>query len=106
MTFHLFLRASYSGVMAALDSEAVLLARMAELGLEGLSEAMHARGWKTTASFAFAVPPSQQPDDAQFRNDVILRLVADMDDPRVPALRRLHFESYTIAVVEMRRPAA
>ncbi len=92
--------------MAALDSEAVLLARMAELGLEGLSEAMHARGWKTMASFAFSVPPSQQPDDAQFRNDVILRLVADLDDPRVPAIRRLHFEAYTIAVVEMRRPAA
>jgi hypothetical protein len=29
-----------------------------------------------------------------------------LDDPRVPAIRRLHFEAYTIAVVEMRRPAA
>ncbi len=89
----------------ALDSSAVFTARLQELGLSDLHEAMTARGWGTMGSFAFAIPPSANGVDYDlFAAKVVAPLLGAEDSPRASTLLRLHFEAHTVAVAEMRRP--
>lgn len=97
-------------VMATtIDSEAYFEARMTTMMISApIRATMIARGWNTMASFAFSsayIP--QGGDDAQFRTSVLQPLIGDgfEIDPNTPRLRRLFFESHTLAVVDLRRRA-
>ncbi len=90
---------------SSLDSPAVFLDRLRELGLQDLHAAMGERGWSTMGSLAFAVPPSPQGVDySMFAARVVAPLLGSEDAPLASSLLRLHFEAHTVAVAEMRRP--
>ena len=95
-----------SAMSSALESEAALKAKMTEKNLMFIWNRMVEKGWKTMAQFAYAtsyVPGNA--DDTALRND-IFKVLIKPDDPE-PAgleahLRRLFFESHTLAVYETR----
>ncbi|CAE7881480.1 unnamed protein product, partial [Symbiodinium necroappetens] len=77
----------------------------ADVGLsQGAIDTLRAKGWGTHANFAFstAVIPGQG-DDSVFVRDVITAVLGDADHASAAALRRLHFESYTLAAAELKR---
>ena len=92
--------------MSSLDSAAVFKAKMRTLGIGDLHEVFLGLGWNTIGSFAFAAPAnfSGTPlDEETFKTSIITPLFGDVADPRVPAVRRLHFESYTQTVGDLHR---
>ena len=97
--------AQASGIMsAALDSKAVFRARAVQLGLDDTALGnMEKLGWTTLGSFGFAcsyVPG--QADDAIFKADIVVPVLTDAAHPMSAILRRLYFESYSMAASEMR----
>ena len=67
-------------------------------------EAMGSRGWTNPGAFGFSssyIPGA--PDDKAFIEKIVIPLVGSETDARVPALRMLHAECYTMAVAEMQR---
>lgn len=77
----------------------------------GLSQpciaAMLAKGWNTLAAYAYAcgyVPGSGNSDDL-FTAGVLVKIVGDQHDASAdsPRLRRLFFESHTLAIQDLRR---
>jgi hypothetical protein len=93
--------------MASVDSEALFEARMQAVGLSGPTMiGMRTRGWNTLATFAYScgyVPG--QSDELVFSNGVLQPLVGVdfADSPESPKLRRLFFESHTLAIQDLRR---
>ena len=89
--------------MSGLDSTAVFANRMAALGLQDLCDAFDTKGWNTVGNFAFAAGTSNGGgvDDATFNLRVVHPLFGDADDPRIPTLRRLHFECYMTMISEI-----
>lgn len=82
--------------MSALDSVAVLKSRMAQLGLLDLWDNFEGHGWTSLGSFAFAVAASYggtPADEQSFQDQIARPLFGDAHDPRIPAIRRLHFEA-------------
>ena len=91
--------------MSVVDSEAVFAARCAKVGLsERAVTALRDKGWGTYANFAFsaAVVPGQG-GDSIFVRDVITAILGSADHASAAALRRLHFESYTLTAAEIKR---
>ena len=91
--------------MLVVDSEAVFSSRCAKVGLsQGAIATLRAKGWGTHSNFAFstAVIPGQG-DDSVFVRDVITAVLGDADHASAAALRRLHFESYTLTAAELKR---
>lgn len=90
--------------MPLYNSEDVFSDRAKAMGLSDLIPAMKTRGWTTPGAYGFSsayVPGA--PDDTSFIERVVLPLVGSETDARVPALRMLHAECYTLAVAEMQR---
>ena len=88
----------------AVESEAVFKERAYQLGLEPVWAKFEERGWLTYGTFAYAssyTPGS--PDDKAFIDNVVLKIVESADNPKTAVLRRLYFESYTVATAELRR---
>ena len=92
--------------MSVVDSEeAVFAARCSKAGLSDAAvTALRSKGWGTYANFAFstAVIPGQG-DDSIFVRDVIVAILGREDHASAAALRRLHFESYTLTAAELKR---
>lgn len=84
-----------------LDSEAVFHARVLELGLDWRT--FERRGWKTHGLFAFSVNfvPGNS-DDQAFVKGVVEPVLGGSESPLTAALRRLFYESYTLAAGELR----
>ncbi len=93
---------------SAVDSPAVFRQRTEELGLGEFLERLTELGWATHGNFSFAVAsgPGGAVDDERFVKTVVrpvFRLDADAElPPATAALRRLFFESHTLAVSELR----
>ena len=85
----------------SLDSVAVFSARVTELGLGRLLPAFTAQGWSTHGSFAFASAYTPGGEEPVFEAEIVRPLSTD---PRHrPPLRRLFFESYTLAASDLKR---
>ena len=90
-----------------LDSVAVFESRAEEIGLEPSElQELRTRKWNTFGTFAFACGYSPGgPDETR-----LLQLAAkvtgsgalDPDESRLPAIRRLYFEAYTMCAADMR----
>jgi hypothetical protein len=90
----------------ALDSKAHFEQRLTELELHDLLPRFTAKGWTSAGAFAFSttfVPGSA--DDAAFKRQVLEPLVGleHVEGPQAPSIRRLFYESYTMAVAELKR---
>ncbi len=86
-----------------MDSKAVFLQRINNLGLAAFANDLMARSWDTHGNFAFActyVPGAA--DDASFVAQVIMPQLAAADHVKVTALRRLFYEFYTIMVADLK----
>ena len=93
--------------MSALDSVAVFEQRARELGvLDSELLVAKANGWKSYAGFAFScnyVPGA--PDDTAFRAMCSTLTASGGSEPeaaRLTVLRRVFFESYTLAAAELK----
>lgn len=90
--------------MTAIESKAVFQARAIAIGVDRPTLLlMEAQNWKTLASFGFScsyVPG--QTDDSTFKTDVLTVLFGAPVHPMAAALRRLYFESYTMAAAELK----
>lgn len=88
----------------SLDSEAVFNERLVALGLQEHYEKFQKLGWKTYGSLAFATSfvPGQA-EDERFLKDIVEAGLGDNDHPHKGALRRLFFESYTLAAADLKR---
>ena len=91
------------------DSKAVFSRKLKEYGLLDKQDAFTAAGFTTHAELAYAfnfVPGQSNDDNFQALCDTVLGPVtADNTQIRKPALRRLHFESYTIAIKHIQQLA-
>ena len=94
-------------VMSMLDSSAVFEARCKEMGLLDEEAArLKAKGWNTFALLAFAC--SYTPGQADDRNLVRLGAIitgagaGEPPEDRMPVVRRLFFEAYTLAAADLR----
>ena len=93
--------------MAAVDSEAVFSARALAMGISAPTlTAVRAKGWNTMASFAFAcayVPGTG--DDQAFVAGVLVEILGAGHNTHADTarLRRLYFESHTLAIQDLRR---
>ena len=86
------------------ESKVVFRSRAKDLGLDDATIGdMATRGWNSFGSFGFSCSyvPGQQ-DDSSFKADVLAPLFGADGSPMVPNVRRLYFEAYTVAAMEMR----
>jgi hypothetical protein len=93
--------------MSYVDSEVVFRARCDEIRLSSEAcTALQRKGWNTFGSYAFSVStnPAQISDD-DFDNKVSIPVLGTADHGEAALLRRLSFESYTLAATELRRKA-
>ena len=91
--------------MALIDSPAVFKARCLAVGLtEDEHNALCTKGWSTYATFAFSVPvQAGQADESSFVTQVVQEVLGDPSHTSAAKLRRLHFESFTLTVADLRR---
>ena len=95
--------------MSTIDSKAIFNAKMRSLSLGDLLEAFEGNGWTTISSFAFATPANfagTPVDEATFRELILTPLFGEGIDPRVPSIRRLHFECYSQTIAELHRKSS
>ena len=93
--------------MSMLDSSAVFEARCKEMGLlEEEAARLKSKGWNTFALLAFACSytPGQADDTNLVRLGAIITGSGASDPPedRMPVIRRLFFEAYTLAAADLR----
>ena len=93
--------------MANLDSEAVFVERALELGLlQSELDVVKAAGWLSYARFAFSChySPGQADDQPFLRMASRVTGVGALEPPenRLPVIRRLFWESFTLAAAEMK----
>ena len=89
---------------AVLESEAIFEERVTAMGLADFLEGFKRLGWGTHGTFAYSssyVPGAV--DDSKFVQDVVIPLLERDDHPKKSLVRRLFFESYTVATAELRR---
>ena len=86
----------------ALDSKVVFSSRVTALGLADLLPGLIQNGWDSMGAFAFSsnYAPGQA-DDTKFIQDVVVKLTGEEDSVKKPALRRLHFESFSLVAADM-----
>ncbi len=90
----------------SIDSRAVFMERIVAIGLSDFMARFNELGWTTYAEFAFATTHAPgQGDDEKFRAEVVVPLLGDASHLRVPAVRRLFFEAYTLAGADLKRRA-
>ena len=91
--------------MALIDSPAVFKARCLAVGLtEDEHNALCTKGWSTYATFAFSVPvQAGHTDESSFVTQVVQEVLGDPSHTSAAKLRRLHFESFTLTVADLRR---
>ena len=93
----------------AVDSEAVFIQRLSELGLTERAERFKTLGWRTHGLFAFALPAggSGVVNEDDFVRTIVRPVFELADDAPLPpaaaAVRRLWFESHTITVGDLRQ---
>ena len=87
----------------ASDRKEVFLARVCELGLEDCIPRMKAKGLETFASFGFGTDYNPQMMDPSLLEKQILEPMSDSKPELYPALRRLWWESWSVATSDMRR---
>ena len=87
----------------ASSSQAVLLDRVRELGLDEIIPGLQAKGWLTQGVIAFATTyvPTQPSDDLLMEQCV--RPLVGGELAQVPLLRRLWFECYSATMVEIKQ---
>ena len=85
--------------MSSIDSKAVFHLRVKELNLDDLWDTFERLGWSTHGNFGFASTylPGSGMDDSLFLTTIYDKMFDSRDDHRESALRRLHFESYTMS---------
>ena len=91
--------------MSYVDSEVVFKARCDEIKLSPETyESLKAKGWSTFGSYAFSIStnPGQVSDD-DFDTKVSVPVLGSANHAEAALLRRLLFESYTLAATELRR---
>ena len=92
-----------------MDSRAVMINRMEQMGLGDLIEDFANLGWDTLGGFAFAAGAVQGNggiDDALIVDRIIVPLFgADVRDRREPNVRRLHWEAFTKTLGNAQREA-
>ena len=89
--------------MSLVESTAALRARATAIGLpDAAIQAMADKGWGTMGSFACScsTPPGSAAE--KFIEEVATPLLGRADSPHVAALRRLWYESFTLAAAELR----
>jgi len=88
----------------AVESTAVFKERVGQLGLDGVWGKFEEAGLTSYGMFAYssAYTPGSA-DDACFVKDVVVKLLGSSEHVLKAALRRLYFESYTVATAELRR---
>ena len=88
----------------ALDSTATFAARVKDLGLGSLSERLTELGWTTLGALAFSAGnPGAPSSESAFEERVVVPVVGNTASPQAAILRRLYFESTTLAAADMRR---
>lgn len=91
----------------SLDSAAVFQRRLVELKLSHLTNQFTERGWDSMGAFAFScahAPGSS--DDTSFINEVVIPILGDPGHVMKPQLRRLFFEAFTMAALDVQRRAS
>ena len=93
--------------MTMLDSVAVFESRAQEIGLEPQEiEELRERKWNTFGTFAFACGYAPGgPDETrllQLASKVTRSGAMEPDEARMPAIRRLYFEAYTMCAADMK----
>ena len=88
----------------SIDSSAVFFERVNILGLGPYTAAFKTATWTTLSKFAFSSSfiPQVSSDETVFLKEVAEPILGHMKQD-LPALRRLHFEAYTLAAADMRR---
>ena len=88
----------------SLDSVAVFAKRVQELKLGSFYNALVAAGFDTMGAFAFSCSfaPGQS-DDTSFINEVVVPILGDPAHILKPQARRLFFEAYTLAALDVQR---
>jgi hypothetical protein len=93
--------------MSSLDSVAVFAKRVEELKLGPYLNEFTTLGWDSMGSFAFSCAFSPgQADDSSFLSEVVVPLLKDPAHVLKPQLRRLFFEAYTLAALDVQRRAS
>ena len=87
---------------SSLDSKAVFAAKVKALGLGDFLDAMREQGYETFGEFAFAENFQGTADDTKWIKKVAEPILKE-NMRKLPALRRLFFESYTLMQAEMRK---
>ena len=90
--------------MSYVDSEVVFKARCDEIRLSSDTfDSLKAKGWATFGSYAFAIStnPGEISDD-DFDAKVAIPVLGAAGHQEAALLRRLLFESYTLAATELR----
>ena len=91
----------------SLDSEAVFSKRLAELKLSPFANEFSLRGWTTMGAYAFSCAYTPGSNDyASFDNEVVIPLLGDHGHILKPQLRRLFFEAFTLAALDVQRRAS
>ena len=91
---------------AVLDSEASFFERVVDMGLGAFQDKFKALNWVSHGTFAFAtdyVPGSG--NMVAFNDDIVIPALGLATHPKKLLLRRLFFESYTLAASDLRRRA-
>ena len=87
----------------ALDSSASFAERVTELGLDAHAARFTAAGWSTFADFAFTSSYTPGGEEALFIDEVVTVGLGTPDHADKRKLRRLYFESYTMAAADLKR---
>ncbi|CAK0909372.1 unnamed protein product [Prorocentrum cordatum] len=87
----------------ASEREEVFFARVVELGLEDCVPAMKTKGIKTFAGMGFGTDYNPQMPDPTLLNQQLLVPLSGGNEELVPALRRLWWESWSVATNDMRK---
>ena len=92
-----------AAMAAHIESEATFEARVRELGLGDVWEAMKAKGLNTYAQFAFGAnfTPGQA-DESQLLSKIIVPLVGT-NESRYASVVRLFFEAFTLMSANMKQ---
>ena len=88
----------------SVDSKAVFSEQAKLYGLAEFLPKLTELGWDTFGNLAFCTTyiPGQG-DDSKLARDLLTPVLGSAEHPRAAALRRLHFEAYTVTAADLRR---
>ena len=88
----------------ALDSKASFASRLDDLGLTDLAGQFDSLGWDTFGALAYATgTPGAPSSDSVLDERLIIPVLVSVTNRLAAQVRRLYFESVTIAAAELRR---